>query len=177
MSRPPTSGPLQESQGGSSTPDIPGLVPGLPTAVPNNYTPDQNYGNIQQTQVPALGHKKHRWFMPKDIGVVTKNAGNVEVIVSPLTTAANRVTYDFQQAPDFFLISTMVNTAAAVLLIWLGDGGGSPIRLGNGGYVRIPAGGETKITLQALAQSVAGTIIAVAGYEDSEIALDCASQP
>lgn len=150
---------------GSSTPDLPDLLPSLPSAVANKYTPDIKY---DATSDPARLGKRGKWMVWKDIGVLTKNQGNVEVITSPLTIAAGLTTFDFQQAPDFFYISiATTNGAAALLKIWLGDPGGFPIgRLNNGGMIKFRANGETKVTLQALAQSIAGTIYAITGPLD-----------
>lgn len=179
LSRPPNSNPSYKTQnpGGTNDPIIEGYE-SIPTAIGDRPQTEDTYANVQKADIPSLGAKKHRWFQQYDIGVITRNAGNVITIASPLTIVAGKVTLDVQEAPDYFVVGILANNGAnAELDIWMGDGGGFPFRIGNGGVIRMPAKGETKITLQALGQSIKGTIIAVSGYGDNEVTFIPASQP
>lgn len=161
---------------GSSTPTT-DLDPTLPSFSANHYTPDQKYG-VKVLDSPFAKRAK-RWFQVVDIGVITRIGGsNSMSVASPLTIAAGKQTYEFQDPPEKVIVGIMANnTANAELDIWIGDGGGFPIRIGNGGKATIPLEGESRITFQAIAQSIKGTIIAVSGYNDDELDYIPASQP
>lgn len=154
----------------------PGLLPSAsqqsPSTSDSTYESDFPY----EQQLPTLGHKRHRWFQVFDIGVEIRSPYGVS-IASPLT--ANSIMHvRADQKPDFWVVSTLVNTAAAKLLIWEGDDpAGPPMRLGNGGWCMIPAQGLEALVVQAIGQSIAGTIFAVAGFHSTEIGLLCGSQP
>jgi hypothetical protein len=161
---------------GSNTP-VTDLEPSFPTAIPNTYTPDQEYSHIANK--PQVGKTAKKWFAIWDIGSVARSGGsNSYQITSPLTIAAGRQTIEFQDPPDKVYIGILANNGAnAELDVWLGDGGGPPIRLGNGGFAKFPLQGESRVSFQAFGQSIKGTLLAVSGYDDSDIAFDPASQP
>lgn len=161
---------------GSSTPTT-DLTPTIPAAVPQHYTPDEKYAHNSEKPVPLRDRPK-KVYTVVDIGVITRNAGNALVVASPLTIAAGRQVYEFQDPPEKVIVGILANNGAgAELDIWIGDGGGFPIRIGNGGKVVIPLQGESRISFQAVAQSIKGTILGVAGYGDNELDFIPASQP
>lgn len=178
LSGPPSSNPMFKAPPGATNDPVIDSYPQIGTAIGERPTPDDTYAGVEKKDIQGPSFKKHRWFLPYDIGVITRNAGNVIVISSPLTIVAGKVTLDVQEAPDYFIIGVLANNGAnAELDVWMGDGGGFPFRIGNGGVIRMPAKGETKITIQAIGQSIKGTIIAVAGYGDNEVTFMPASQP
>lgn len=152
-------------------PVLPSPVMASPNTQDQVYETDQPYEKV----APTIGGHRHRWFEVIDIGIDTNN-GYASSIVSPLTAGATQ-TIHVNQAPDWFIVSTLVNSAGAQLRIYRGPNpSGPPIRLGNGGHVAIPAGGLPDLALTAVTANVVGTVIACAGYDPSEIDLYCASQ-
>src|SRR5579859_6555310 len=115
---------------GSSTPTT-DLAPSIPSATNDHYTPDEKY---QHDRDKPPKEKHSRWFLVRDIGIITHVGSNAISIVSPLTIASGQQVYDFTENPEFLAVTLLANNGAnAQLLLWLGDGGGHPIRIGNGG--------------------------------------------
>lgn len=172
---PTPSAPLTQGYGGTrapgpgaDTPAIPDMLPALPFAIPNVYTPDIEYDS--STQKPVVRKAVHYWFEIVDIGVNTRSGmGNAVTVTSPLTIAALAQVFDFQDTPQYVMIGIHPsNGANAELRVWIGDGGGHPVRIGNGGSITVPMNGEARVTYQAFGQSIKGTIIAISGYDPSK---------
>lgn len=162
---------------GSSTPTT-DLIPSIPPATAVHYNPDATYDT--SADKTTVSKEKHRWFVVRDIGVVTRSGGsNAISVASPLTIVAGQQVIDFAENPEYVAIGILAsNGANAQLLIWLGDGGGHPMRIGNGGQRTIPMNGETRIVIQAIGQSIVGTMIGFAGYDPAVFSAPIpASQP
>lgn len=137
---------------------------------------DSKYAGQSTYPVPQ-GPVHTKWYEPFDIGVESRTGSNQVSYASPLTVGAvQRIKTD--SAPDYWLITSVVNAATAQLSIWTdGDPVGPPVRLGNGGFCCIPSRGRPFLTLRASGASVVGTVIAISGYAPGEITLSGGSQP
>lgn len=167
--------PQVQAPSASSTPST-DLLPSSPSAIPNHYTPDQKYDNTAEK--PTVSKEKHRWYYFLPIGVITYNASNAVQISAGLTVVAGPQTYKFTDPPKWCLVGVgTANGVGAVLKVWLGDGGGFYCYLNNGGVVAIPMVGEQSITIQALVQTINGTIIPCSGYEPGDFIFLPGNQP
>lgn len=146
----------------------------IPNAPPDTDAKWEDNFSVDQ----ALKTKPtHRWFEIFDIGTESRTGSNQVSYASPLAQGGiMRVHTD--SVPDYWMISMLVNTAGAQLRIWLdADPSGPSVRIGNGGSCILPAKGKPFLCVQAIAQSVVGSIIAVGGYDAQTLWINGGNQP
>jgi len=139
--------------------------------------PDADSKYVVDPQWPQPNNVKNKWYEVFDIGVESRQGSNSVTYVSPLTAGAiQRIKTD--SPPEYWVISTVVNAATAILRVWTdADPVGYSVRLGNGGSCCLPSRGRPFLTLQAQGVSIIGTVIAISGYDGNEIFVTGGNQP
>ena len=106
--------------------------------------------------------RRHRWFQVLDIG---NSAGPYAITPGLLAGTQQRIQFD--NRPDYVIITCSGETATTGRIrVYLGEAGGPPIRIGQGGKVIVPGPHDGIITLASAGTTTAyGTVIGVAGYD------------
>lgn len=124
-----------------------------------------NFGAVQ-AMAPKVHHK---WYEVYDIGNESRTGSNQANYSSPLSSG-NTMRIHSDSVPDYWFISIVVNAATAQLKIWTdADPVGPPVRIGNGGNCCLPAKGKPYLCLQAQAENIVGTVLALGGFAANDV--------
>jgi hypothetical protein len=115
--------------------------------------------NVKQT---TISMRRHRWFQVIDIG---NSAGPYAITPGLLAGTYQRIQFD--NKPDYIMVTCSGDTAVTGRLsVFLGEAGGPPIRIGQGGKVIVPGPHDGVITLYSRGTTTAyGNVIGCAGYD------------
>jgi hypothetical protein len=114
----------------------------------------------------------HRWLDVRDLGVFASG------VITPGLGPSQTVTYNFDQRPEFFIV-TIDGEADSNVRVYLGPGvGGQFFRIGQGGKLKVPAQAGSYITVTNTGTGTAfGTVVAVAGFDNFDVDYTAASAP
>jgi len=139
------------------------VFPPSPVPAPDNQlVPDTTYAADKPFDLKqaAITHARRRWFDVADIGTVTP-----PYLVTPGLAAGATQRIQFDHRPDIVVVSILATAVTSSAHVFMGDPGGPPIRLGDGGYCIVPGPEAGVISITNTGSTLLyGTVIAMAGY-------------